>query len=466
MKQDDLKILAVELPEDILKAKWCGDTDRAMRLIEQRLTSDRTPEFLKKRLLAEKEILSHLADDYAYTREEAVALVQKDIPDFSMEELEEKIISGKTDWLYVNGELHLATRFYQTLQDVDPDIARRAGLIEDSFNETESSRLRDAAIEDMKANGGMGAHIRLKASIEIAEEAFREGDVLVHLPIPKPQINMGNIRILRTFPEMGAAGCEVMIGSEDQPQRTVAFKEHMTKNHPFEVEYEYDAAACYKDLKQPPKTCRAEEPVREEDLAEVYPHIRFTEAIQALARELMGDETDPLTLARRFYDYVTTKVVYSYMRQYFTQEQIPEYAALGQRGDCGVQALLFITLCRYAKIPARWQSGLYVEPGEAGMHDWAMFHIEPYGWLFADVSFGGSAYRSGNVERWNHYFGNLDAFRMAANDTFQAALIPEKQFSRRDPYDNQAGEVEYDDRGLYVKETIRHQSVVSFKRLF
>ena len=35
-------------------------------------------------------------------------------------------------------------------------------------------------------------------------------------------------------------------------------------------------------------------------------------------------------------------------------------------GDCGVFALLFITLCRIAGIPARWQSGLAVRPGRVG----------------------------------------------------------------------------------------------------
>ena len=474
MKQDDVRMLAVELPEDILKAKWAGDFNRADRLIDWYLRSDRVPEFMKKRLLVEREILEHLPEDYAYTLEEGLALMQQDIPDFTMEELETLIDERKVDWLYIDGTLRLAARFYQTLRDVNPDIARRAGVRQENYNAAEVIDVRDAAIADMKAKGCVAARIRLKASITVAPESFREGDVLVHLPIPKPQINMKNIRILRTFPSQGEGGCEVFIGSEDQPQRTVAFREHITENHPFEVEYEFEADAKYHDLTKPPEAgeaaCGLEQAmasgmVRPEDLEEIPPHIRFTEAIKALRDELAGEETDPLILARRFYDYVTTKVVYSYSRQYFTHEQIPEYAALNLRGDCGIQALLFITLCRSAGIPARWQSGLYVEPDEAGMHDWAMFYVEPYGWLFADASFGGSAFRSGNTERWNHYFGNLDCFRMAANDAFQAGLIPEKQHSRRDPYDSQAGEIEYSDKGLYVKDTIRHQEVIEFTRL-
>ncbi|HML48080.1 MAG TPA: transglutaminase-like domain-containing protein, partial [Clostridia bacterium] len=80
----------------------------------------------------------------------------------------------------------------------------------------------------------------------------------------------------------------------------------------------------------------------------------------------------------------------------------------GQRGDCGMHALLFIALCRYAGIPAQWQAGLYAKPDSIGNHDWARFYIAPYGWLYADGSFGGTAYREGDRDRWNFYFGNLE----------------------------------------------------------
>ena len=51
--------------------------------------------------------------------------------------------------------------------------------------------------------------------------------------------------------------------------------------------------------------------------------------------------------------------------------------ARNRRGDCGIMALTFITLCRLVGIPARWQSGLSVSPTGVGCHDWAMFYIAP-----------------------------------------------------------------------------------------
>ncbi|HJD32393.1 MAG TPA: transglutaminase-like domain-containing protein, partial [Candidatus Eisenbergiella stercorigallinarum] len=178
------------------------------------------------------------------------------------------------------------------------------------------------------------------------------------------------------------------------------------------------------------------------------PHIRFTPYLRALTAEVVGKELNPLKKAERIYYFITSQVSYSYMPEYFLLDDIAETCAVSRKGDCGVQALLFITMCRIARIPARWQSGLSVTPASVGPHDWAQFFIPPYGWLYADLSFGGSAFRAGQKERQAFYFGNLDPFRMAANTAFQAPLFPLKAGLRADPYDNQVGECEIDGKGL------------------
>ena len=125
-----------------------------------------------------------------------------------------------------------------------------------------------------------------------------------------------------------------------------------------------------------------------------------------------------------------------------------EYTAVNLRGDCGLQALLFIALCRISGIPARWQSGLYAAPGDVESHDWAEFYSERLGWLPVDCSFGGAAYRMGSKFRHVYYFGNLEPCRMVANRQYYGPFIPDKNFRRADPYDNQRGEVETDSYGL------------------
>ncbi|MBQ2462377.1 MAG: transglutaminase domain-containing protein, partial [Clostridia bacterium] len=133
---------------------------------------------------------------------------------------------------------------------------------------------------------------------------------------------------------------------------------------------------------------------------------------------------------------------YSFVRDYLLLDDIGEYCALNLRGDCGLQAILFITLCRICSIPARWQSGLEYSGDSVGSHDWAQFYLPGWGWLFADCSYGGGAFRAGSALRHAFYFGNIDPARMAANRRFMAELTPNMQTIRRDPCDNQTGEME------------------------
>ena len=224
-------------------------------------------------------------------------------------------------------------------------------------------------------------------------------------------------------------------------------------------QYSFDYHINYVELD--PKRVAGEQP--DFCLEEQSPHIMFTPYLRELRDELAGDETNPVILARRFYDFVTTKVMYSFVREYFTIECIPEYCAVNLKGDCGVQALLFITLCRMSGIPARWQSGLYATDYYTGCHDWAQFYVAPYGWVFADLSFGGSAWRAGEIERWNYYFGNLDVFRMPANSEIQKAFVPEKKWLRIDPIDNQRGEFEYEDHGLRFSQVEVSQKLISME---
>jgi len=231
----------------------------------------------------------------------------------------------------------------------------------------------------------------------------------------------------------------------------------MEENHEFFVEFSYIHTAKYNDVSR----ILPAEQQPSFDTEEISPHVVFTPYIRELVRTLTEGVNDPLEKAKKFYDFITLNVKYSFMRAYFGLENISETCARSFVGDCGVQALLFITLCRCAGIPARWQSGWIVEPEFCGAHDWAMFYVAPHGWLYADPSFGGGAVREGNEVRRQHYFGSLDAYRMVANSEFQVQFTTPKQQWRADPYDNQLGEIETEDRGLRYFEYERTKEVLS-----
>ena len=94
-----------------------------------------------------------------------------------------------------------------------------------------------------------------------------------------------------------------------------------------------------------------------------------------------------------------------------------------------------------------------------------MFYIAPYGWLYADPSFGSGARRNGEASRRKHYFGNLDPCRMVANSVFQAPLAPPDPCYRNDPYDNQLGEMTVDGAGLWGDQVERQVETVEFQFL-
>ena len=182
--------------------------------------------------------------------------------------------------------------------------------------------------------------------------------------------------------------------------------------------------------------------------------------LRSLADELTTGVTEPLVKAKCFYDFITKKVRYSFMPSYFCLDRMAERCAMDRVGDCGIQALLFLSLCEAVGIPARWESGLKIEPKFIGAHDWVRFFTPSVGWRAADLSYGGSAWKRGDELLHRFYFGNVDPWRMAANVRILGETgFPEPEF-RADPYDNQVGEMALDGSGLRYEEFCRRKEVL------
>ena len=251
------------------------------------------------------------------------------------------------------------------------------------------------------------------------------------------------------------------IAPETAPQRTAYWEADLAENCRFGAQYSYRSTAHYAD----PLEMQADPVQPDFDTAEQLPHIAFTPYMKALAAQLTEGITDPVQKAKRIYDFVTLNVHYHFQPMYFVHENITDNCARSRRGDCGVMAATFITLCRIAGIPAKWQSGMVARPETAGCHDWAMFYIAPKGWMYADCSAGASMARAGNEKMRLHYFGNLDTDRMVANSDICAPFDPPMCAFRADPCDNQVGEMEVDGVGLYgqqvetTHEIVKHQEV-------
>lgn len=423
--------LSMPLPEDILKRKWAGDLEGAVAAIDIRLQED-LPEMLRARLICEKERIRRLPTQYPWRREQALQKLQELIPGMTSEDLDKWELAGKVDFIYIHGEKRYFLRFHKTLAKY-PELVRKAGREGSS-----ASPWLDPMIKTIKEKGQLRRRITLATSVYCDEDAFVPGEYLVHLPFPAASAQQSEMTLLEGDPDG--------IGPEDAPARTAWWKHEVKSWQKFAIKYSYVSCIKYADPLHAPAPAEPLYPNAlppcDDDLAESGAYIRFTPYLRALAADLAKGETTPVGKAWKFYEFVTTKVKYSFMRDYFQVDDLGEYCAVNLKGDCGLQALLFIILCRIAGIPARWQSGMSIDDDYVGSHDWAQFYLEGWGWLFCDPSYGGGAYRNGSAERHAFYFGNLDPMRMVANREYQAKLVPEMHALRVDPYDNQSGEME------------------------
>ena len=451
---EKLKYLNVDLPEDILKLKAYGDFDRLNRVIDRRLENEKVPEALKERLRLEKEIIKIIPKSYPYDYDQALKLLQDSFKDFKQEELEELWEIDAVDWFYIDGKVHFKDDIVANLVKTRPHLAKRVIDPKDAEDKEGNFSLLDEYIAKMKKEGKAACRIRIKSSIKLKEDYQRPGKTIkVHLPIPLEYAQVKNFKLIETSHE------PTLVGAPDYPARTVYIEKPYEKGDEFFVEYEYETHMKYNN--PDPKDVAKYQPTFYTE--EVYPHLVFKPYLKELTKKVIDGEENPLIKARKIYDFITSKVMYSFVRPYFAITDIPMYAATSLKGDCGIQAILFITMCRIAGIPARWQAGLYVNKLSIGNHDWAQFFVAPFGWLFADCSFGGAAYREGAEERWNFYFGNLEPFRMPATSDFQHDFNPELNYLRRDPYDNQDGEIEYEDMKLEEENYIMQQEVISIE---
>ena len=168
----------------------------------------------------------------------------------------------------------------------------------------------------------------------------------------------------------------------------------------------------------------------------------------------MGEEKDAYLIVKKIFNYITDHYPWASAREYSTIENIPEYVIANNHGDCGQVTLLFMVLARYNGIPARWQSGWMLHPGNKNLHDWCEIYFEGLGWVPVDQSFGRQQVENPEVQGF--FLGGIDAYRLIVNDDFGMPLFPAKQFLRSETNDFQRGEVEWRGGNIYFNQWDYH----------
>jgi transglutaminase-like putative cysteine protease len=409
----------------------------------------------RKTLAFELERLRRIRLDYTLGRADLLRQLQRSIPDLTTAEFDrwfdERTIDDTLRFLQ-SSRRNLFWRY--------PGLnARRGGLQDSALEQSvlEMTRSITAAASHDANPYVLPKRFKMQMSVTVEENAAPAGDTIrAWLPVPRRYPYQRDLQIL------SASSPIREIADEDSPIRSVYMEEVAVKDQPteFNISYEYTTYGV-RFLLEPNRV----EPLASGDTAvqgylEQAPHILFTERIKALSRRLVGPSTvNPLTIARKIYRWVADSIQYSHAPEYSTIRNISDNCLLNRYGDCGQEALLFMTLCRYNGIPARWQSGWLTIPGDLTIHDWAEIYVQPYGWIPVDPYMGiwARQYTTTLTPEQREfvrdfYFGGLDQYRMAANSDHCQQLTPTKRSMRSDTVDFQRGELEFDSTNIYFNK--------------
>lgn len=446
MDSSDIGFLVAGLPEKVRELEERGLFKEAILLLRNILRDRHAlPALLTSRLQWEFERIERTKNDYRLSREEAHQILSAVIPDLGRNDFDKWLQEGTIESREIEGQVRIFNSFLPNLLRDSAEAKRRA-VQSDEASANADRVLREHIENVLEKGSGDQNECRNTVSmvLRLKPDVVPDGEtVRAWIPFPLREPIQTEIELVSARPD------SYVLAPEDTPQRTIYFEQAAKSGQEsrFEVHYEYTVSASYRSADSQHVEPYIRDQIYEQYTSEQLPHVAFTPYLEKLAEEIVADESNPYLKAWRIYDWITKNVRYALVPEYSTFECISDYAARNLRGDCGIQALLFITLCRISGIPARWQSGWYLNPSRSSPHDWAQCLIEPYGWLYVDPSFGG--HMKDKPEYHRFYFGNIDHFRLITNIDISSKFSPEKIHYRSDTVDNQRGEMEWKEANLY-----------------
>jgi len=403
-------------------------------------------------LNARKDVMHRIRLDFGRDRAAVEEYIRRYYPDVDDEMLARWENSGTLEYKIIDGQKWYYNRAATNLFRLDKDaIVRKAEV--DKPDGNEKAVLKAHLPEIINALGKSGktqmspVKMRVKYELTLQPNAVPDGEtVRCWLPYPREDHRrQSNVQLLSVNDD------HYVISPEQYAHRTIYIEKTAKKDEPltFAIEFSYQHAAEWFNLQgktiQPYdtqselyKTCTAERP----------PHIVFSDSIIAISSRIAGNETNPWQKMRKIFEWVDTTFPWSGAREYSTLKNIPQYVLENRRGDCGQVTLLLMTLARYNGIPARWQSGFQMQPGNLNMHDWGEFYLEGAGWIPIDQSYGINTF-SDNDDVKYFYANGIDAYRWIVNSDYSQPLFPAKIFLRSDDVDFQRGELEWRGGNIY-----------------
>ena len=405
--------------------------------------------------------LNRICQDFSLSKDDLFSALQQSVSGLTTNEFEQWVQEGRFDSRVIDGRRWFMRASVSNLYFRYPSLNSRRGDGSDwtrkAYRFLASCRaIKQAALKEgspyvLPKRFDMTMTVSANADVVPAGQIIR-----AWLPIPRNYPYQTNFEIVSSSPPVKD------IAPGDSAIRSAYFEQAAQAGQSTDFTFHYRYTRYGVSFNIDPKRVT---PFDGKDPAIAIftreaPHVVFTPEMRALSEKIGAGEKNPALLAKKFYDWIGENTYYSYAIEYSTIRNISDYCRSRGYGDCGQEALFFITLCRLNGIPARWQSGWHTFPGVYTIHDWTEIYLAPYGWVPVDpyMSVMSAHYAPGLTLEERHeirdfYFGGLDQWRMAANDNHSQTLSPPKNTYRSDNVDFQRGELESGDQNIYFNQS-------------
>ncbi len=390
-------------------------------------------------------IQNRIKADFPYSLSQGLAIIQRNHPDIDLDSLYKLIECKAIETMTIDGREMVYRKSPRNMERI---LAKQNGTWTSRGGASSPQRqaYADTIIRCTRGSLNFGHRhlIHYRMSIAVPYIETLRGDTLrAWMPIPKITQRQEKRKITPIHPAEG------VIYGDDDAHSGIYLEQPVTEGDTtrFEIDVEYTTIGQYFD---PDSILANLRPYVHDD--NYVRNTRFEAPhiidLAELAHKIVGDEKNPFRQSEMVYDYISSNYPWAGAREYSTIPCIPGYVVSRGYGDCGQVALLYISLMRSLGVPARWESGWMLHPGEVGIHDWAEVYFEGVGWVPVDVSFGRYTNAADPAVR-NFYSTGMDAYRMAANKGVGRPFGVAKRFVRSETVDSQVGEVECSKGNLF-----------------